>query len=169
MDENNILERKYKFVDFIHKDDVNRAIDNAVEKNSGGFVPPQEYRLVTPMGKVLWFIISSTISYENHNPVGLRSCLLDITEKKEYEKALQKSEEQLHTIFQAAPIGIVLFSEKKKITRINDAFSKLFSLPVNFVNSKIGFSVLLLNFHQLLPFRQYPFCKYRMGDKQFRP
>jgi PAS domain S-box-containing protein len=49
----------------------------------------------------------------------------DITERKQAEKALKKSEEKIQSIFRAAPTGIGLVSSKREFLQVNNRFCEM--------------------------------------------
>ena len=67
-------------------------------------------------------------TYDDHGILKYTNCsILDITEKREAEIALKKSEEQYRTIFENAFDGIMVFDlAQKKIVEANDKVKKIF-------------------------------------------
>ena len=63
----------------------------------------------------------------------------EVSERKEAEKSLRKSEENLSTIFDASPLGMLLMDEKATIVRINDVAAKLINKSsAEMINRQLG-------------------------------
>ena len=58
---------------------------------------------------------------------GVMAVFMDITERKRSEEALRESREQLQTIFETSPAGIILVSPEGRITFANQKMGDLFS------------------------------------------
>jgi PAS domain S-box-containing protein len=82
----------------------------------------------------------------------------EINQRKKAEISLQKSEEQFRTVFQNAPIGIVIISTEGKITSVNKSFcdtigfqrDEIIGLPIKYLfekNDLEGFSEQSFDFN----------------------
>jgi len=58
-------------------------------------------------------------------PLYLANVSIDISERKEAEKALAKSEERFRTVFEEAPIGMAMADKSFRFFRANDAFCRM--------------------------------------------
>lgn len=80
--------------DHIHPDDREWAVDFCVtavrEKRAHDF----EYQMLAADGRTVWMRDIVSVAVENDQPVRLRGIMVDITERKLAEKALQESEER---------------------------------------------------------------------------
>jgi PAS domain S-box-containing protein len=100
-----------------------------------------ELRLMRKDGGVIW--VESRA--ECLPPASLNSgrriigSLVDITERRETEKALRLSEYQHRVIFQNSPLGMALFDSQGRIVDCNEPFTTLMGAPRE---QLIGFSVL---------------------------
>lgn len=74
-------------------------------------------------GSMVWIQFSGSLSLENGFFEGI---VIDITERKQAENALRKSEERFKTIFEQAPLGIALIdSLTGHIDEVNPMFAEI--------------------------------------------
>ncbi|MBN2829806.1 MAG: PAS domain S-box protein [Candidatus Cloacimonetes bacterium] len=77
-------------------------------------------------GKILHVIFFKNVFYgKNGEVAGILGSFIDLSEKRELLKSLQKSEEQLAAVFHHAAVGIVVFSMKWKPLFINSYLQEL--------------------------------------------
>ncbi|MFI4987274.1 MAG: EAL domain-containing protein [Alphaproteobacteria bacterium] len=89
-----------------HPDD-REFVHRAIRESADALAPLAfEFRYVTPAGKVGWLSTSSTPSRRDGGDVVWDAIAVDITERKETQAALQRSEERLHSVADSLP-GIV--------------------------------------------------------------
>jgi PAS domain S-box-containing protein len=79
----------------IHPEDRNRAIEYCMERAKEKKQYDFEYRMVAKDGSTVWFRDIVTVIVENGATVQLRGILIDITENKKIENALNERTEQL--------------------------------------------------------------------------
>ena len=58
--------------------------------------------------------------------IGVASLVQDITEQKQAEEALRKSEEKYRTVLEANPDPVVVYDKEGKVTYMNPAFTRVF-------------------------------------------
>lgn len=93
----------------VHPDDLGRALAEEQTLSQEGDRYRMEYRLRTRDGKDVW--VRDEATYVRHLETGklvMRGLFLDITERKEAEEELRRSEQRLDAIVNAAPV--VLFA-----------------------------------------------------------
>ncbi len=93
----------------VHPDDLGKVLAEEQTLSQEGDRFRIEYRLRTRDGKDVW--VRDEATFVRHLETGelvMRGLLLDITERKEAEAELRKSEERLHATVNAAPV--VLFA-----------------------------------------------------------
>ncbi len=112
----------------IHPDDRDRASGNIHRLLDGESVGPQEYRLLHNDGSMSEYQINSAPMYDGENVVGIRTCIFDISERKQAVAELQASEQRFRRIFRESPIGIALFSPEGQLLDGNRAFRTMFDL-----------------------------------------
>lgn len=85
------------FSRFIHPEDL-PALVASFEQTIRGELHPSEYRVIHKAGAVRWVRSSSQPILDGERPVGLRGVLMDITERREAELALQHSARRLESM-----------------------------------------------------------------------
>ncbi|MFQ6613102.1 MAG: PAS domain S-box protein, partial [Fidelibacterota bacterium] len=85
-----------------------------------------DYRIVRPDGSILWVHAQAELEKDKDGqPIRLLGTVIDITERKETEQALAKSEKQYRTMIETAPDIIITVDKTGYITNANPAFTKL--------------------------------------------
>ncbi|MDD3024528.1 MAG: PAS domain S-box protein [Syntrophomonadaceae bacterium] len=113
------------FSQFIHPDfrDMVRARGQA--RLSGEPVPPKyETRLLAKSGKVIWVALHATLTKLGNHPT-VFGWLFDISERKEFEEAIRKSEVLYRTIFETTGTAMMIFDQDMLISLVNSEFEKL--------------------------------------------
>jgi len=87
---------------FFHKDDL-QLIKKSFQEVLVGNYQSNEYRVVTKDGDIRWISTSSRLVIENGISVGIQGVLIDITERKTIEEALQESEEKYRNLAKLLP------------------------------------------------------------------
>ncbi len=105
-----------------------------------GDISGVEVELICKDGKTIQFLQSSKAEYDREgNFVQSHTTMIDITERKLRDKALQLSEDRFRLLFEKAPIGISMAGDDLKIFAANAAFCKLFGyLPEELSNMTIA-------------------------------
>ena len=104
----------------IHPDD--RPFFDQHRENIGpdGHRRAIDFRIITRSNKIEWVNHVCRVVYDSHGRCfGTRGCNRVITEKKNIELALQKSEETLHRIFSSANVGICMIDRSGKYIFFN--------------------------------------------------
>jgi PAS domain S-box-containing protein len=103
------------WADHIHPDDKSWAIDYCItctrEKKQHDF----EYRMMAKDGTVVWLRDIVSVIVENNQPIQLRGIMIDITENKKAEDALNQRTEQLREL--STHLQNVREEERTKIAR----------------------------------------------------
>ncbi|NJO87725.1 MAG: PAS domain S-box protein, partial [Chloroflexia bacterium] len=91
-----------------------------IDRLNEDFVFEFTYRLKAKDGSWRWFAGKEKVFQKDENEtITLIGTLLDITLQKHYENALIESEEQLTTIFENAPMIMVLLDENGSVLKMN--------------------------------------------------
>jgi PAS domain S-box-containing protein len=115
--------------DLIFPEDRERIARDIYNIFHGDYGNPSVYRLHTKKGGLLHVLINSAPIAKNGNIFGIRTCIVDITDRIAAEEKLRESEERFRSIFQRSPIGIALFDRGGVLIDRNDSFSVMFGLP----------------------------------------
>jgi PAS domain S-box-containing protein len=88
---------------------------------------PDEYPIKTASGQIKWVWEQYQNVYDsNQHTYITEGLIIDITDRKQAEKALKESEERFRTIFEEAPLGMGIFdSVTGKPYQINNRFAEI--------------------------------------------
>ena len=116
-----------KFLSAVHPEDrdaVQRATDDAVVSGEERGI---EYRIIRPDGQIRWIAGRGRL-YRGDS--GLRNMLMgvliDITERRQMEQALQASNERLAMIVSSAMDAIIAIDDQQRVVVFNVAAEKVF-------------------------------------------
>jgi PAS domain S-box-containing protein len=88
----------------IHPDDIEHVMADIERSHSTGAPVPSEYRMLTRDGQAKWFRDQAVIvSDDAGQPLFLQGIMFDITESKQTEAALLRSEAQTRALLDAIP------------------------------------------------------------------
>ena len=88
-----------------------------------------EKRYVHKDGKTIWVDISTSIQYDRENkPLFLNTSIIDISDRKQAQKELQKSEERYRSLMTSLEAGIVVHAPDTSIIMNNPRASELLGL-----------------------------------------
>ncbi|UCB43518.1 MAG: PAS domain S-box protein [Dehalococcoidales bacterium] len=104
------------FADFIHQDDILRSLEH-FQKSLSGQATIGEYRLLNKAGEIRWVRSSNRPIFEGNRVIGATGVLSDITERRQTEERLKKSEEALrlreqffHSLMENASDGFIVLN-----------------------------------------------------------
>jgi two-component system cell cycle sensor histidine kinase/response regulator CckA len=114
----------------IHPEDQALVWGRFQDRLEGKTVSPYyEFRMFRKDGTVCWLDLSaSRIEYEGQPAI--QAALLDITERKRAEQALQESEARYRALFDQAYDAIIVENADEEILDANEAAVELFGYPV---------------------------------------
>ncbi|MBC8184672.1 PAS domain S-box protein [candidate division KSB1 bacterium] len=102
-------------------EDRNRAKEHIQKIMTGEDVGDSEYLAKRKDGTTFPVLIYSDPIIKNNKPVGLRGIIIDITERKQFEKTLQKSKNQMQAILDGITTNIAFVNDKLEIKWVNKA------------------------------------------------
>ena len=122
------------YLKVIHPDDREGVLAEHRRTRETGDLFSMEYRMVARDGSIRWFLDEArVVRDETGRPVFHHGFLLDITERKELEDALHRSEEELRrekqhveSLLEISPAAIVTLDLDERVTSWNPAAEALF-------------------------------------------
>ncbi|WP_158752145.1 ABC transporter substrate binding protein [Acidobacterium sp. S8] len=102
-----------------------------------------EFRVVRSDGSVCWITARGKFYYADHNDaVRMLGMAVEITERKQMEEALKKSEKKFSMAFQESPMGLTLTSAKdSRYLDVNETFEQMTGWPRDEVIGKTPFDI----------------------------
>ncbi len=108
----------------IHPSDLDR-LRNFFRKVVSGKSLRDEFRFVSKDGRVLWFEIVEWPVKEGDEVVEVEGIVRDITQRKNLEEELRRSEERYRVIVENSQDGIVLIDSDLRITYVNPVMERI--------------------------------------------
>src|SRR3989304_574250 len=111
--------------EIVHPEDREKVRQNAVAMLKGNSVSPYEFRVIVKNGDIMWALETATsIRYEGKRAT--LGNLIDNTESKRREKALQELEDKFSKAFRASPSMVSITTLKDgKFIEVNDSFTSI--------------------------------------------
>ena len=131
---------RVRFADVVHADDLERVVEEVQCYSAEGCETfAQEYRVRTCSGEVKWVADQTLVRRNSHgNITHYQGILVDITERRRTEQALQQSEQRLSDILHTLPIGIaVIDGATHKIVDVNPAAAAMIEAPQHNIVGKV--------------------------------
>jgi PAS domain S-box-containing protein len=111
----------------IHPEDRARWSSEAAQMFVTGEPLRSVYRVMARDGRVVWFHCEvKLVRHADGHPWFIHGIGFDITELKQTEEALTKSEEMLRGIFEYAPDTMIVVDDKGHITSLNEQVERMF-------------------------------------------
>lgn len=128
------------FPAFIHPDDREMVVNNYKRRLIGEKIQPQyEFRVLTAKKEIMWAVISATlISWQGK--LATLNFIIEITDRKKAEEALQKLNEELETKVRQRTIE--LENSNKDLEAFSNSISHDLRAPLRAID---GFSQILKN------------------------
>jgi PAS domain S-box-containing protein len=112
--------------DCIHPEDRDRIwqLGNAALQNHS--VYEAEYRIVWPDGSVHWLLGRGRGIYDQSGQATrMIGCIIDITDRKQIEEALQESENRFRSIFEQAAVGLAYTGLDSRYQMVNQKLCEI--------------------------------------------
>jgi PAS domain S-box-containing protein len=129
------LKKGVNVFDMIAPEDKEKSIDAIKGIITDGKINGTEFTAIKKNGQRFPVIVHSNLVMHKGEPVGLRSMIIDISEKKIAELKLIESEEKFRTLVDLSPFGIAIFQDNKLVFA-NSAVEKIFKITT--INSVYG-------------------------------
>ncbi|MGM0454049.1 MAG: PAS domain S-box protein [Thermodesulfobacteriota bacterium] len=117
-----IIGRSY--ANFLHPDD-RENLGEQFRKIIAGEAVATERLYETRDGRAIWFMTNARPIKENDRIIGIQGLLVDITQRKQVEQALQQSEEKYRTILETIEDGYFEADLAGNLTFFNDALYQM--------------------------------------------
>ena len=116
------------FMEFVHPDDRQKTTDEITRQLRGKPVANFENRYRNKDGSYKWLAWQATAADKNGK---VHAVATDITERKQAEEELFKSEEKHRTLFETMAQGVVYQDKDGKITSTNPAAERILGLTLD--------------------------------------
>jgi PAS domain S-box-containing protein len=123
------LERWYEetfWVDQIHPDDRETALDTCQRCSAQGDPYDFEYRMVRADGEIVWVCDVVGVEMRNGEPALLRGFLVDVTRRRQAEMAANRAEAKFRGLLEAAPDAMIAAHLDGTIAMLNRQAEVLF-------------------------------------------
>lgn len=121
-----------------HPDDIQKDLENMALMNAGKIPGYQmEKRYLHHDGSPVWIHMTVAAIDQKDNTHPRHLCMIeDITEAKQVEEALQKSESSLRAVLQSAADGILAVGINNEVLYTNERFAEIWQIPQKVIKSK---------------------------------
>jgi len=115
------------WLELIHPEDRPRALEGNARTNATGEPFELEYRLIARDGRAVWIHDEAILVRDREGrPQFWQGVMLDITERKRVEEALQEVKQTLEAVVQASPVSILALGLDGNIITWNPAAERTF-------------------------------------------
>jgi diguanylate cyclase (GGDEF)-like protein/PAS domain S-box-containing protein len=117
-----LYENPESWLSAIHPEDSLQALATLETQFRTGDEFYEEYRIVRPDGTIRWIWVRAFPITDSEGEVNrFVGIAEDITDRKQAEEAMRKSEEQFRLTFEMAPIGMAITALDGKLERVNQS------------------------------------------------
>ena len=117
-------------------EDIERAKENIQNIITGKALGNPEYTALKKDGTTFPVLIYSNCILKDNKPVGIRGIIIDITERKEAEKALKQSEKDYRNLFDNATDAIYIQDSEGRFLDVNQGAVDMYGYPKGFFIGK---------------------------------
>ena len=126
---------------YIAKEYHETVIAKMTARKDGGDISPYEIEMVTKNGSRRSVIVKAT-TIQYHNNPAILLLLIDITDRKKAEDAIQKTGREWQTTFDAINDVVYLLDDNGRIVRHNRAFETFTKKSADEIDGKLCYEVL---------------------------
>lgn len=112
------------FAEFVHPED-RQGVQCGFSGILAGNIKPCEFRMSDRSGFVHWCRSSCRPQFVQGRPVGITGVIVDITEQRRTQDALQQAEQKYRTLFEEAIVGIFQTSVEGRYVTVNPALARM--------------------------------------------
>jgi PAS domain S-box-containing protein len=114
------------FAKILHPEDRERVLAEHVCANATGEPLRTEYRCLAKDGRVVWVQDESTVVHDDRGrPLFRQGFMLDLTERKEAERALQEAEHRYRSLVEQAPLAIYTNTPEARVVFMSSQFEEI--------------------------------------------
>ncbi len=114
----------------IHPSDRERVLGEFAASRAAGKNFSSEYRMLARDGSVHWFRDEErNVRDEDGRPLFGQGVLVDVTDRKQFEKKLERSERELRLLTDSLPVLIAYVDDERRYRFVNKAFEEWWRLP----------------------------------------
>ena len=146
--------------DHIHPEDRDWAVNYCVTATKEGLPHTFEYRMIAADGSVVWMRDIVTVVMENGTPTTLRGIMVDVTEQRRKDAALQRQA----MLIEQANEAIFTWDMESGIVEWNQGCEKLYGYTREEVLGRFGFEIL----QSKLPFTREAFIEHLRMEREWR-
>ena len=118
------------WLDVLHPDDRDRMIATDIAARSALETLFAEYRMIARDGRVVWVSEkAAVVKDELTGTVYWQGVMVDITDRKRAEEALEASERQYRSVFDAATIGLMTVDLEGRVLEANGVVEQVLAHP----------------------------------------
>ena len=128
------------FKQVLHPDSHALARKNIARLLGGNHSQGEEYLAIRKDGTTFPIKIYSQGVFDNGQPVGIRGIVIDISDIRQAEKSLSKSENYYRTLFENTGTAIVILDKDNVIHSCNAQFAALSGYATEEIEDRIAFS-----------------------------
>ena len=119
------------WINHIHPEDREEAVNFCVTKSRQGGDHEFEYRMIASDGREVWIHDLVNAELSDGEPAILRGFMIDITDQKHAQIELLKSRETFRALLQASPDGVAIVDRNGMIGMTNEKMADLFGYSDN--------------------------------------
>ncbi|MDV6314963.1 PAS domain-containing protein [Idiomarina sp. HP20-50] len=121
--------REIEYRDLIHKDDLPRVmseVETLLSGASGSSITHQDYRVRHIQGRDVWVSDTTVVIKQDDGSNHLYGYLIDITERKQLQLALEMERNRLQLILDATRLGTWEWNPQTGVTIFNERWANMF-------------------------------------------